>query len=291
MVINVLGLTRKGLVKWLKTSLEQYGIKLSRRLSQVVLVEPKAYKTILEAASTVLADVSNRLVVEIGAGPGTLTSILGGIENVYVVAVELDKRFSPILKEIQDSNHNVDIVIGDARKILGAIRSIYMVAGNLPYHITSDLILAIGRSRAEYALVTVQKDVAERLIAKPGTRNYGKISLFTQYLFDIETIADFPPSFFAPQPEVYSTVVLLKRKRTYESYMLVEDLIKCMYSFRRKHVLKSLRKCLDKKISLDEIDRSDELWMKRVYQIAPEDIERLAIFLAKIGYSQNSLKE
>lgn len=288
MVIDVLNSSRRELVKWLKSNLSRYGIRLRKKLSQVMMVEPKAFRRIVEAVNTCTQNhkVKNLVVLEVGSGLGTLTRAIGGNSEIYVVGIEVDRRFAPILKEVQELYPNIDIVIGDARRIIEAFRSIHVVTGNLPYHITSDLIMAIGKSNALCSVITVQKDVADRLIAKPGTRNYGKISLFVQYLFDVEFIDVLPPQFFIPVPEVSSAIVLMRRKRMYSEYSSVEDVVKCLFSSRRKYLLKSLKKCLGSEINTAELDLSDGLWRKRVYQLVPEDIEKLATIVKRLTLSQ-----
>uniref|UniRef100_A0A7C4JJK8 Ribosomal RNA small subunit methyltransferase A n=1 Tax=Ignisphaera aggregans TaxID=334771 RepID=A0A7C4JJK8_9CREN len=287
MVMDILNTSRKEIVKWLKSNLSRYGIKLRKKLSQVMMVEPKAFRRIVEAINVCVQNCSirNPVVLEVGAGLGTLTTAIGGNIKAYVVGIEIDKRFTSLLKEVQDLYPNIDIIIGDARRIIEAFRFVHVVAGNLPYHITSDLVLAISRSNAICSVITIQKDVADRLMAKPGTKNYGKISLFVQYMFDVELIDILPPQFFIPAPEVSSAIVLMKRKRGYSEYSTVESIVKCLFSFRRKHLLKSLKKCIGSEINIVELDLSDDLWRKRVYQLAPEDIRKLATIVRSITSS------
>ncbi|MEM1541775.1 MAG: 16S rRNA (adenine(1518)-N(6)/adenine(1519)-N(6))-dimethyltransferase RsmA [Ignisphaera sp.] len=277
--MDPLSLSKNELIKWIKHTLKYYGIKLKKKLSQVMLVDPKSYRKIFDTVASV-NDARNNVVTEIGSGFGTLTASLARASNLYIIGIELDKRFAPILREVQESFINVDIVISDARLLLQSIRSIDMVVGNLPYHITSDLLTVIGKIDVRYALVTVQKDVADRLIAQPGTKNYGKISLFTQYLFDVELIEILPPNLFVPPPEVFSAIVLLKRKRTYKEYSYAESLVKCLFSFKRKNLLKSLKRCL-KKNNICSTELSEKIWRKRVFQLAPEDIDILATLLKR----------
>ncbi|MCC6016491.1 MAG: 16S rRNA (adenine(1518)-N(6)/adenine(1519)-N(6))-dimethyltransferase RsmA [Desulfurococcaceae archaeon] len=282
MVIDVVNSSRENIIRWIKEILLKHRIRLKKSLSQVMMVEPKAFKKIVEAVSSLVMNSEKLLVVEIGTGLGTLTSALGKNLNNYIISIELDQRFVLILKELQEFFYNLDVVIGDAKTLLSSIRNLHIVVGNLPYHITSDLVLEIGRSSAKYAVITVQKDVADRFVAKPGSKNYSKISLLTQYLFDVEILKVIPPNYFIPPPDVFSAIVVMKRKRAYSDYADVEAVIKCMFSFRRKQVLKSLKRCLNLEIKTLDIDESGDLWKKRVYQLAPEDIEKLATVLRKI---------
>lgn len=283
MVIDPLNSTRNNIIKWIKTILNSHGIKLKKKLSQIILIEPKAYKTIINSITNCLTDNQHAAVLEIGCGLGTLTFSLAKTQNMYVIGVEIDKRFTPILRKLQSIFPNLDIVIGDGRKILNSIRSVNTVVGNLPYHITSDILIAMSKTNIQCALITIQKDVANRLMTRPGSRNYGKISLYTQYLFDIKLVDVLPPNFFFPPPEVFSAIILLKRKKLYTSYAYVEPLIKCLFSYKRKNLLKSLKKCLNKnyKDCINSINLSEEIWRKRVFQLAPEDIDTLVILLKK----------
>lgn len=286
MVIDVTSSSRRDIVKWIRLCLSRYRIKLRKKLSQVMLVEPSAYRKILDAVVNHIKNVQRPVVVEVGAGLGTLSSILGKIAEAYVIAIEIDKRFTPILKTVQEHYPNVDIVIGDARTLLKSTRSVRMVVGNLPYHITSDLITVIGGMDTPYSVITIQKDVADRLTAPPGSKNYGKISLYAQYIFDIEVVEVLPPNFFIPSPEVFSAIILLKRKKSYTEYAVVEPLVKCLFSYRRKYVLKSLKRCLDIDTNTIGLNLSDELWRKRVYQLAPQDIDKLVTILRILSLKQ-----
>lgn len=288
MVINPASLTRRDIVKWIKLNLSRYGIRLRRRLSQILLVDPHAYRVILDTIEKI-TDRQTSVLVEIGAGLGTLTSALATIDGAYIIALEIDKKFTPVLRELQEELYNVDIVIGDATALIKSIRSLHVVVGNLPYHITSDLILAISATNAPFSVITIQKDVADRLTAEPGSKNYGKISILVQYLFDIEIIRILPPNSFLPKPEVFSSIVMLRRVRSYSEYAPLEQLVKCLFSYKRKHVLKSLVLCLNleedivKKISPD-----DELWKKRVNQLASRDLEKLVTLLQTLNLEQRS---
>lgn len=289
MVIDTLSASKKEIIKWVKSSILQYGIKFSKRLSQVILVDPNVYRKIVEIVKQNI-DINQNTqtaIIEIGAGLGTLTYALCSINTAYVIALEIDKKFVPILKKIQEYCYNADIVIGDAKKILNIFRGVNGVVGNLPYHITSDLIIAIGKTNALFSVITIQKDVAERLTARPGSKNYGKISLFARYLFDVHIVGIISHNSFIPSPDVLSAIILFKRKKSYNNYLAVEQLIKCMFSYRRKHVLKSLKKCLD--IEQDKIivlDIGSKLWRKRVYHLAPEDIDELVIVLKRLSLMQ-----
>jgi len=275
MVNNFLD-SQRDLSLWVREKLKLYGIKLKKRLSQVVLLNEKT----LEKIARMLKDLSiiHRFssVIEIGSGPGTLTLYIAKeCTNLYIIAIEIDKRFSAILREIQEYFWNVDIIIGDAIQLIDVIRS-NVAIGNLPYHITSDILIEIAK-HIDIALITIQKDVGMKIISKPGSKSYGKISILLQLLFDIKYVGSIPSKFFRPKPKVDSSILLLVRKRMYDKTIeRIEEMTKCLFSYRRKHVYKALKRCID----LEYVDKmlsymEQNLWKKRVFQLSPKDIEKL----------------
>ncbi len=275
MVNNLLD-PQRDLSLWVRERLKLYSIRLKKRLSQVILLNTKT----LERMARMLKDLSTihrfSSVIEIGSGPGTLTLYLAKeCNHLYIIAIEIDERFSAILREIQEYFWNVDIIIGDAIQLINVLRS-NVAIGNLPYHITSDILIEIAK-RIDIALITVQKDVSMKIISKPGSKSYGKISILLQLLFDIKYIGSIPSRFFRPRPKVDSAILLLIRKRIYdETIERIEKLTKCLFSYRRKRIYKALRKCID----IEYIDKmlsymEQNLWGKRVFQLSPRDIEKL----------------
>ncbi|MEM1560815.1 MAG: 16S rRNA (adenine(1518)-N(6)/adenine(1519)-N(6))-dimethyltransferase RsmA [Ignisphaera sp.] len=275
--------SRKELISWMKAKLRKYGIRLRRRLSQIVLIDPKILSFIAKKSSELIPCRDTATILEIGAGIGNLTQFLGSENgNALIIAVEIDHRFAPILQEIKRVYSNVEIVIGDALTLLESIRGIDLVTGNIPYHITSHLLLAIARSDIPFALLTIQKDVAERIVSKPGTKNYGKLSILMQLLFDVEILKVVPPVLFVPHPQVSSSIIVLKRKRLYDRYVeTIEELTKCLFSYKRKLVIKAFEYCLGKKLN-EKIKVEGSIWRKRVAHLTIEDIMELANIYVKL---------
>jgi len=272
--------SRHDFIEWLKKVLSEKGVKIKKRLSQTFLIDLNELKYI---ATTIKNEAVNTpCIIEIGAGIGNL-SIFLALENSdkVVVSIEIDKQFTDFLKELQDDFPNIDFIIGDAKLILNSIRDCNAVVGNLPYHITSQLLVTIAKGNADIALVTVQKEVAERIISKPGSRNYGKLTVFLQHLFHVKYLKTISLNKFYPKPEVHSAVVILKRKRVYDDFSkLFENVVKCLFSFRRKVISKALTKCLDGNV-VEYFNGLKEVWGKRVYQLSVEELEKIVYTLAK----------
>jgi len=267
----------------MKAKLRKHGIRLRRRLSQIVLIDPKILSFIAKKSSELTPCRDTATILEIGAGIGNLTQFLGSENgNALIIAVEIDHRFAPILQEIKRVYNNVEIVIGDALTLLESIRGIDLVTGNIPYHITSHLLLAIARSDIPFALLTMQKDVAERIVSKPGTKNYGKLSILIQLLFDVEILKAVPPVLFVPHPQVSSSIIVLRRKRLYDRYVeTIEELTKCLFSYKRKLVIKAFEYCLGKKLN-EKIRVEGSIWRKRVAHLTIEDIMELVNIYVKL---------
>lgn len=269
--------SRRDLVNWVKARLKRYNIKLRKRLSQVILVDPRTLLFMARKLNEFIVDKDTVTILEIGAGIGNLTQFIS-YENksALIIAVEIDYRFAPILQEIKGVYSNVDIIIGDAVDLLKTMRGIDIVIGNIPYHITSDILLALAQSDISFALLTVQKDVAERIASKPGTKTYGKLSILMQILFEINMVKVLPAKLFIPNPQVSSAIVILKRRRKYDTYIEnIEKLTKCLFSYKRKLVSKALEYCLGEELGM-KLEMEGEIWRKRVFHLTVEDIMKLA---------------
>lgn len=277
--------SRANLTVWINRILRRYGIRARKRLSQVFLVEPEVLQfmaTKIREALESEVEADRSALIEIGSGVGNLTHYVAAANvESYIIGIEVDARLAPALCGLQRHNPHVDIVVGDALQLINSIRAASFVFGNLPYHITSELLLTIAKSAAKAALITVQKDVAEKLLAAPGTKSYGKLSLIMQYLFEIKYLRTIPPKLFKPSPEVYSSIILLKRRRAFDfAAELVEALSKCLFSYRRKNVIKALNACTN--VNVDEAAKLlKDLGGKRVYELTPNDVERIALIIAK----------
>jgi 16S rRNA (adenine1518-N6/adenine1519-N6)-dimethyltransferase len=183
------------------------------KLGQNFLVDENACLQIADA----LGDVSERTVVEIGPGHGAITELLAKrcrrlhcVEFDPALARELAFRFR---NEAHVTIHHADILATDLRPLLGDSTSLDVV-GNLPYYITSDILLHLFGAAREgilsRAVVMMQREVAERIAAPPGSSEYGALSAVTQMHARVTNLFTLPPSAFSPPPDVFSTVLRLE---------------------------------------------------------------------------------
>ncbi len=190
--------------------LTAFGIRPRKRWGQHFLVSQRALDAILAAAAMSRTDS----VLDIGAGVGTLTAALAERAG-WVIAVERDPALLPALRETVGPYPNVQVVEGDilAVDLAGLLNRSgpKKVVANLPYNLASPLIIAflerpLGISRL---VLTIQREVAERLVAGPGTRDYGALSVAVQYRARASVVGRIPPGAFYPAPQVDSAIVLL----------------------------------------------------------------------------------
>lgn len=247
--------------KVIKDILDRYGFKFSKSLGQNFLIDGNIIKRIVEIAG--LDEKSG--VLEIGPGFGTLTQLLCKKAN-KVIAIEVDKSLIevhkgtldyPNLKIIYDDFLKVDVnkLIEEEFKGLDV-----KIVANLPYYITTPIIMKILEEKYKVSkiVVMVQKEMAQRLNSKPGTKNYGAITLAVQYRADTNIAMIVPNSVFMPKPKVDSAVIEFKilpkpRIDVCDEKMLFE-VIKASFAQRRKTILNGLSNSLN--FSKDIINES-----------------------------------
>ncbi len=187
--------------------LKTFGIHMSKKLGQNFLIDGNVVDGIVSAAQVNPGDV----VLEVGPGIGTLTQGLAEA-GAEVTAVELDRRLLDVLSKTLEGYNNVKVVHGDILKI-DISREInnekYKVVANLPYYITTPIIMKFLEERlpVEILVTMVQKEVAERMVAKPGGKDYGALSVAVQYYTEPEIMFIVPPKAFIPAPAVESAVI------------------------------------------------------------------------------------
>ncbi|MDE6852837.1 MAG: 16S rRNA (adenine(1518)-N(6)/adenine(1519)-N(6))-dimethyltransferase RsmA [Lachnospiraceae bacterium] len=193
--------------------LQKYDFHFQKRFGQNFLIDPHVLERIIAAADITEKD----FVLEIGPGIGTMTQYLCESAGT-VMAVEIDQNLIPILEETLRTYDNVTIVNGDILKLdIAEIAEKYnegkpiKVVANLPYYITTPIIMELFESHVplESVTVMVQKEVADRMQAGPGTKDYGALSLAVQYYSQAEIVANVPPNCFMPRPKVGSAVIRL----------------------------------------------------------------------------------
>lgn len=225
--------------------LHRFKLRADKKLGQNFLIDHSVVQRIVEVAE--LSDKDT--VLEVGPGIGTLTQGLAE-SKAEVVAVELDKRLLPVLATTLEGYDNVRIVNGDILKvdIMAEVgQKEFKCCANLPYYITTPIIFALIEKRLpmERLVAMVQKEVAERMAAKPGGKEYGALSVAIQYYTVPEIAFIVPPESFIPAPSVDSAVIVCKRRE--KPAVAVEDeelffkVVKAAFSLRRKMLNNSLK--------------------------------------------------
>lgn len=218
---------------------KKYNFKFTKSLGQNFLVDETVTRDIVLGADVCDED----LVIEIGPGVGTLTAQLLG-KAKKVVAIELDSALIPILQNELGDNQKFMLVHNDALKvdfneIIGEEKSVKLVA-NLPYYVTTPIVVKLLKEGYKFKSLTImiQKEVAERMNAKPGTKDYGALSLLVQYYCDTQIVRNVPPASFIPRPKVDSIVIRLDRldepKVKLDNEKLFFDVIRSSFNMRRK---------------------------------------------------------
>lgn len=186
---------------------KRFDIKMSKKLGQNFLIKRGIVNEIVHAAELTPGEP----VLEVGPGIGTLTQGLAQ-SGADVTAIELDRRLLEVLDTTLASYDNVRIIHGDVLKL--DVPSImnhkpFKVVANLPYYITTPIIMSLLESKLpiERLVVMVQKEVALRMVAKPGTKDYGALSVAVQYYTEPDIVLDVPPKSFLPAPAVTSSVI------------------------------------------------------------------------------------
>ncbi len=203
-------------------------------------------------------------VLEIGPGIGTLTQYLAEAAE-SVTAVEIDDKLIPILEKTLADYDNVNVIHGDILKQdIGAIfgGEPFKIVANLPYYITTPIIMNLLESRvpADSITVMIQKEVADRMKAEPGSKDYGALSLAVQYYADPYLAANVPPNCFMPRPNVGSAVIRLKRLE--EPFVKVKDerhmfkLIRAAFNQRRKTLANAVKNFEGLSYSREEVENA-----------------------------------
>lgn len=176
------------------------------KLGQNFLIDAAARHAIVDA----LGDVSDRTVIEIGPGHGAITDILAARAK-RLIAIELDRALAAELRFRFREQPHVEVIEADVLKTdLASLAEQADVIGNLPYYITSDILLHLfAATNISRAVLMMQREVADRVAAAPGVRDYGLLSATTQMYAQVEKLFTLPPTAFLPPPDVYSTVLRL----------------------------------------------------------------------------------
>jgi 16S rRNA (adenine1518-N6/adenine1519-N6)-dimethyltransferase len=228
-------------VSTIRELLSRFEISPLKQLGQNFLCDAHMLAAIADSAEL----DGGKSVLEIGPGLGALTQQLA-LRAGKVVAVEIDKGLLPVLEYTLADFSNVEVIHGDILKQdlhqlhekLGG--GAFAVCANLPYYITTPIIMNLLESGLPITTLSflIQKEVAERMAARPGSKNYGSLSIAVQYYTDVEIVTKVPPTCFVPQPGVDSIVVRLRKKAAPGVSVPDEELFfaltRCAFAMRRK---------------------------------------------------------
>ena len=224
--------------------LNKYDFKFNKAYGQNFIFDKNFLRSIVDDVD------SNSTVLEIGPGAGTLTSILCE-KAKKVVCYEIDKNLEPILKENLSAFNNYQIVWGDILKfpieeIESNLDGEYIMVANLPYYITTPIIFKFleNATRLKSMTIMVQYEVAERLVAKAGTKEYGAITPAIDYRANAKIIKKVGRNMFTPAPNVDSAIVrieFVKNKYDILDTTTLDDTIKCVFAMRRKTIENNMK--------------------------------------------------
>lgn len=280
----------------------KYGFKLSKSLGQNFLTDKNIIDQIIDGSGI----GENDLVLEIGPGIGVITSEAASAGG-KVIAIEIDKNLIPILKETLMQHDNVEVIHADILKTdvnqilkkeqaeqvekTGERYQAVRVIGNLPYYITTPIIMKLLEDGIEADSITVmmQKEVADRIQAHPGTKAYGAISVAVQYYCQVSQVVSVPRDVFVPQPNVDSAVLRLNIRK--EKIVRLKDkdiffrVVKAGFGQRRKTLSNSLMgvKGITKENALaalqaagiDPVRRAETLDLEEFAELSNQIYERL----------------
>lgn len=273
--------------------LQKYKFNFQKKFGQNFLIDTHVLDKIIDAAGITEED----FVLEIGPGIGTMTQYL--CENAReVVAVEIDKNLIPILEDTLSDYRNVTVINQDILKLdIPALakekndgKPIKVVA-NLPYYITTPIIMGLFESHVPIDSITimVQKEVADRMQVGPGTKDYGALSLAVQYYAKPEIVANVPPNCFMPRPKVGSAVIRLTRhaappvKVDNEKWMF--DIIRASFNQRRKTLANGL-------FNSDKIDLPKDVITEAIAKLGKgESVRGESLSLEEFAALSNDLWE
>ncbi|MBB5174915.1 16S rRNA (adenine(1518)-N(6)/adenine(1519)-N(6))-dimethyltransferase RsmA [Texcoconibacillus texcoconensis] len=228
---------------------QKYGLKMKKSLGQNFLIEPNIVSRIIEAANIQPSSGA----IEIGPGIGALTEQLAKNAD-KVLAYEIDERFYRVLQDTLSTYDNVSVVQKDVLEAdVASDMSDYFseqqevsVVANLPYYVTTPIIMGLLQEKLplQSIVVMIQKEVADRIAAKPQTKSYGSLSIAAQFYAEAETVMHVPKTVFYPQPNVDSAVLKLTLRDEPAVDVISEsfffDLVKASFGERRKTLLNNL---------------------------------------------------
>jgi len=262
--------------------ISKYNLKANSDLGQNFLIVPDIIERNVERAGLNEKDT----VLEVGPGLGVLTDALSRKAG-WVYAIEKDPRLVKILRTEYEWP-NVEIIEGDALKV--DFPEFNKIVSNLPYQISSPITFRFLKHDFEKAVLIYQLEFAQRMVAKPGEKNYSRLSLMVRAKAHAELVERIGRGAFWPRPKVDAAVIVLEPKPPSERIELDENLVRALFQHRRSTVLAALKKSYHmlgltkgefRKVrsTLSLMPHSE----KRVFQLAPEDVLEIQSYLESVG--------
>ncbi len=227
-----------------RMALNKYEFHFSHSLGQNFILDDGLVESIIAAAQV----EEGQNVLEIGPGAGVMTRLLSDA-GAQVTAIELDKTLEPVLSDVLYGRENVRVIFGDAMKLdIGEVMGDkpYRVIANLPYYITADVILRMLTQSAKPQRITVmvQKEAAERMMAKMGSKIWCALAATVQYFAKVEVLMEVPPEAFTPRPHVDSALIELtlheEKPVSAQNEGMMLKVINTCFAMRRKTLLNNL---------------------------------------------------
>ncbi|MCQ6253359.1 16S rRNA (adenine(1518)-N(6)/adenine(1519)-N(6))-dimethyltransferase RsmA [Methanocaldococcus sp.] len=261
--------------------------KPKKKLGQCFLIDKNFVDKAIESANL----TKNDIVLEIGLGKGILTEKLSkNAKKVYVI--EIDKNLEPYAKKLMENYDNVEIIWGDAVKFDLNKLDFNKVVANLPYQISSPITFKLLKRGFDLAVLMYQYEFAKRMVAKEGTKDYGRLTVAVKARSDPEILCKVPPTAFNPKPKVYSALVKItpniEKKKKIENEEFFDNFLRAIFQHRNKSVRKSLidsskelnyskeemKKILDEFVK-NNLDVKD-LMNKKVFKLSVDEIVNLS---------------
>lgn len=251
----------------IKEQLKKCEIFPQKRFSQNFIFD----KNILDKIVNTVPDISNFHVIEIGPGPGTLTSRIKLATPKSFCGIEIDTRFEKILNSIGMCNSKFlfnDVLKVDFDDLIKSTIEKYgsadfVVFSNLPYKISSQIMFKLYEcSEIKFLVLLFQKEMADRIIAKPFSKDYGKITVLSRLVYDIKKVMDISASVFYPVPDVTSTLLKFSRKENNGcnvDFNKFNKLLTIAFSARRKQLKNNLKKVIKDVCSFDILNLSENV--------------------------------
>jgi len=254
-----------GLRAWIREVLRGLGKRPSQRLSQVFLVDPRGIRLLVENSVSLLEPP----LADLGTGPGHLAYYVAR-HGKPVVGVEIDSSLARVASSIM-AGLPASVILGDAARLVESL-GVHGVFSNTPYKATSRIISGAARNNQVRGMVLgVQLEVAERILAKPGSREYGRLTLLVRRYFTVRELGRLPKSWFYPEPEVHGGLIHFQRIREWSpGDECFEKLTACLFTGRNKLADKMAARCTG-------LDRGSltRLRGKRVRELDVDDVEWL----------------